>query len=79
VIRYEDITLNPVPTLKELMKFILNVNSIEGTRIERYVELACEENAPQVYKPRKGKVNANMGKFKPIHLDFMNSYAEELI
>ena len=75
IIRYEDITLQPKPTLTELIKFILNVRSIEGTKVERYIELACMEIAPEVYKPRKGKVNANMAKFKPVHLDFMYNYA----
>ena len=79
IIRYEDIVLDPVPTLKELMKFILNVRTVEKTRIEKYIELACQTPAPEVYKPRKGKVNANMAKFKPMHLDFMFSYAQELI
>ena len=79
MIRYEDITLQPKPTLIELVKFILNTRTLEGTRIERYIDLACEETAPEVYKPRKGKVNANMAKFKPMHLDFMFNYAQELI
>ena len=79
MIRYEDIVLQPKPTLNELVKFILNVRSIEGTRIEHYIELACQERAPEVYKPRKGRVNANMLKFKPMHLDFMFNYAQELI
>lgn len=79
IIRYEDIVLCPKPTLTELVKFILNVESIEGTRVAKYIDLACLENAPEVYKPRKGKVNANMLKFKPMHLDFMYEYARELI
>ena len=75
MIRYEDIVLQPKPTLFELVKFILNVRTLEGTRIERYIELACQERAPEVYKPRKGRVNANMAKFKPMHLDFSLNYA----
>ena len=75
MIRYEDIVLNPRPTLTELMKFVLNVRSLEGTRVERYIQLACQEKAPEVYKPRKGRVNANMAKFKALHLDFMYNYA----
>ena len=34
IIRYEDIVLNPEPALTDLLKFVLNVNSIEGTRVE---------------------------------------------
>ena len=44
-----------------------------------HIQLACQEAAPEVYKPRKGRVNANMAKFKPMHLDFMMNYAQELI
>ena len=79
VIRYEDIVLAPKPTLLELFKFVLNVNTLEGTRIERYVDLACQERAPEVYKPRKGKVNNNVAKFKPEHLEYMYNYARDLI
>lgn len=79
VIRYEDIVLQPRPVLTELLKFILNVQSLEGTLVERYIELACQEKAPEVYKPRKGRVNANMAKFKPVHLEYMMSYAADLI
>lgn len=75
MIRYEDIVLQPKTALNELVKFILNVSTLEGTRIERYIELASQERAPEVYKPRKGRVNANMAKFKPMHLDFMFNYA----
>ena len=57
----------------------MNVQSLEGTRVEKYIDLACQEKAPEVYKPRKGRVNANMLKFKPMHLDFMYNYAKELI
>ena len=63
VIRYEDVVLAPKPALTELLKFILNVESLEGTRVEKYIELACQEKAPEIYKPRKGRVNNNMMKF----------------
>ena len=79
MVRYEDIVLCPKPTLAELFKFILNVNTLEGTRIERYIDLACQEKAPEVYKPRKGKVNNNVAKFKPEHLEYMYNYARDLI
>jgi len=79
VIRYEDVVLAPRPTLCELFKFILNVNTLEGTRIEKYVELACKEKAPEVYKPRKGRVNNNVAKFKSEHLEYMYNYAKDLI
>ena len=52
IVRFEDIMEKPEPVMTDLLKFILNVDSLEGTRVEKYIKLACEESAPQVYKPR---------------------------
>ena len=41
IIRYEDIVQKPEPTMADLMKFILNVETLEGTKIEKYIKLAC--------------------------------------
>lgn len=49
--------------MTDLIKFICNVESIEDTRIRNYIDLAAKEPSPQVYKPRKGKVNGNYEKF----------------
>ena len=57
------------------MKFILNVETLEGTKVEKFIKIACQQPSPQVYKPRKGLVNGNKDKFKPIALDFMFNYA----
>lgn len=61
------------------MKFILNVDDIKGTRIENFINLGTEQKAPEVYKPRKGQVGRNNDKFSPQHIDFMKSYAGDLI
>ena len=37
VLRYEDLKTNPVPVLKEMFCFLLNVESIEGTNIEKRI------------------------------------------
>ena len=47
----------------KLFKFILNTSHIEGTVIERYIDLAVKEKAPEIYKPREGRVNTNMDKY----------------
>lgn len=57
------------------MKFILNVETLEGTKIDKCIKLACQQPSPQVYKPRKGLVNGNRDKFQPMALDFMFNYA----
>jgi hypothetical protein len=39
LIRFEDIINNPKPTMMKLMRFILNEPKIEGTVIEKYIDL----------------------------------------
>lgn len=63
IIRYEDICKNAQNSFTELFKFILNVETLEGSLIEKRIELAAREKAPEVYKPRKGLVNGNKEKF----------------
>ena len=66
--------------MPELMKFIFNVESIEGTTIQKFIDLHVTKNErPEVYKPRKGKVNGNLDKFSPELLRYMREYAGELI
>ena len=50
--RLEDILGSPKATMMKLMRFILNEPDIEGTVIERYIDLTVQEKAPEIYKPR---------------------------
>ena len=43
------------------------------------MKIACQQPSPQVYKPRKGIVNGNKDKFRPMALDFMFNYARDLL
>ena len=79
LIRYEDILQRPVESMTDLMKFIFNVESIQDSLLSQYIELASVERAPEIYKPRKGKVHGNSEKFNQMQLDFMASYAQELL
>ena len=79
IVRYEDIIQKPEETLTDLMKFILNVQTLDGTRMQQYIKMAVKEKAPEVYKPRKGKVNGNREKYSPIQIDFMRAYATDLL
>jgi hypothetical protein len=65
--------------MTNLMQFILNVDSIAGTKIEKFIELGIQEKAPEVYKPRKGLVGRNNDKFSPAHFQMLMTYAPELI
>jgi hypothetical protein len=42
IIRYEDILERPTEALGDLMKFILRVPTIEGTRMESYINIASD-------------------------------------
>jgi hypothetical protein len=38
-----------------------------------------QEKAPEVYKPREGKVNANSAKFSEEHITYMQKYAGDTL
>lgn len=42
IMRYEDICQRPEPTMRDLVKFILNVETLEGTKVDQYITLACQ-------------------------------------
>ena len=46
IIRYEDIVQKPEPALKSLLEFILNVDSISGTKVMEYLKIAVKEASP---------------------------------
>lgn len=60
--RFEDVMTNPRQELKNLMKFILGMESTEGTVLEQRIEdvLAMGKEANQTYKPRSGGSNKNL-------------------
>ena len=57
--------------MMNLMKFILNERDLEGTIIEKYIDITASEKTPEVYKPRQGKINQNIGKYTKTDLDYM--------
>jgi hypothetical protein len=46
IIRYEDIVQKPEPALKSLLEFILNVDSISGTKVMHFLKIAVKEASP---------------------------------
>lgn len=79
IIRYEDLLERPRQCLTSLFKFILGETNFESTLLERYIELATLDKAPEIYKPRVGKANANMDKYNSDHLEYIYDYCKELL
>lgn len=79
LIRFEDILNNPKPTMLSLFQFILNTTDLSNTRIAHYIDLAVQEKAPEVYKPRQGKVNSNLDKYNAEQLKFMYECASQML
>ena len=77
IIKYEDILANPKIAMMKLMKFVLMEPNLEGTVIEKYIDLTLQEKAPEIYKPRQGVANSNLDKFDREQLDYMFNYARE--
>lgn len=65
--------------MTDLFRFMLNSNKLEGTNVEKFIDLTVAEEAPQIYKPRSGKVNANLKKFTPEMIQFMWTHASDTL
>ena len=81
--RFEDVVKDPAKELKEVFRFILGMESIEGTVIERRVDEVAAWSAEQnqSYKPRteaQTAVNKNLKNFRQVQLDQMKSDHEKL-
>jgi len=62
-----------------MMKFILNVDNLKNTRIQKFIDLSISANPVRVYKPRAGKVSGNMDKFTEDQLKYILDYAPDML
>ena len=78
--RFEDVLADPSKELKEIFRFILGIQSIEGTviehRIEEVMKWSAEKN--QTYKPRQGGVNKNLKNYTAEQYEYMKQTNEEI-
>ena len=60
--RFEDVLLNPKEELTKLFKYILAMDTLEGTVIERRIDdvLKMDKKTTMAYKPRSGGINNNL-------------------
>jgi len=78
IVRYEDLVARPGEVMPELMKFVFNVKSIEGSLVESFINIAVAEGAQKTYKPRVGKANANLDKYSQEMFDFIAKEAGQM-
>ena len=78
--RFEDILFRPEQELRELFKFILGMDDIEGTVIEQRIKdvMAMGAKKNQTYKPRQGGTNKNMKNYLPEQIEFTKAYNEDI-
>ena len=57
--------MNPEPELRDLFKFILGLDSLEGTVIDKRIKdvMAMGAKKNQTYKPRQGGTNRNISNY----------------
>lgn len=72
---------NPKRELSNLMKFILGMDSLEGTVIEKRIEdvVSMGSKSTQVYKPRSGGSNKNLANYTSDQLKYQSETNEDLI
>lgn len=77
--RFEDILEKPEQELRELFKFILGMESIEGTVIERRIKdvMAMGAKKNQTYKPRQGGTNRNLNNYSSAQIEYTKNHNEE--
>ena len=59
--KFEDLIHDPIPILKELFSFIFDVDSIEGTVLEKRIEEKCgvSDSPKALYKLKPSGTAAN--------------------
>ena len=78
--RFEDVLQDPATELTKLFQFILGLESLEGTVIEKRIEETLQMGAKknQAYKPRQGGVNKNLKNYRPQQIDYVKEVNEEI-
>ena len=78
--RFEDILDHPERELRNLFKFILGMDDLEGTVIERRIQDVMRMGAKknQTYKPRQGGTNRNLKNYVPEQIEYTKNYNEDL-
>lgn len=78
--RFEDIMANPEEELTKLFRFILGMDSLEGTVIEQRIKevIRMGSKKTQSYKPRSGGTNKNLENYLPEQIEFTKNYNEEI-
>ena len=73
VVRYEDLKLRRAEVMKEVLAFVLEVPSIEGTVVEKRIEEVCNAGfaAQEVYKLKSTSMNLSRNEhmYKPEQLE----------
>lgn len=70
-VRYEDLLTKPKEELTGIMSFILDLDSLEGTNVQRRIdEVTASKDAGQ---PDLGKFNKNVDKYTQEQIDYIKS------
>lgn len=69
IVRYEDLVNDPKNTYEGIFKFLLDLDSLEGTnvqrRIEEVVKAGSEATRTYKFKATTGQLNANAKRYTP--------------
>jgi len=79
LMRFEDILLNPMYAYTEAMKFIFGVTSIEGTVLEKHINMVCGGQAPKIYEPKGARTMKNYDRYSKEQIDFIYETCKDLI
>jgi len=83
VSRYEDMYLNPAAELEGIFKFILDLEDLEGTNVQRRIRevVAAGDKATQLYelKDTTGKMKANVDKYNEEQVKYIKDNFADML
>jgi len=83
IVRYEDLISNREAELTGVMKFLLEMDDLSGTNVERRIKEAVAKSleSSQTYKlkPTTGKANASVSKYTAEQINYIKEKNAELL
>jgi len=78
-VRYEDICCNPKETYEEIFKFLLGVDDLKGTNVERRILEVVTEGTQTYALTSSNRLNINSHRFNASQIEFVKTELAEML
>jgi len=78
IVKYEDLIEKPEETLGKLIEFVLQVDSIKGTKVEKLISQTCKTyKGPYKTRPWGGEANKQFKKYSDVQKKYVLEVAKD--